>query len=255
MMLRFFRTLRRKFIEEDNMRKYIWYALGEILLVMIGILLALQVNNWNETRKDRDQETYYLEKLVDEMEGIRIETDYMLDFAALQQKHAQMVLDAIHSNSIPDTLSSGELLIAIQHSGWAPHPNFVSTVWDELNSTANLSLIQDKRISDSAGAIYANIDRIMSREDEFKDYNLEYRDAAYQTISPDIRFDIIELLKPEEVLRPYVDAPEAEPVLKELRKRQEVTRILTDIVITRRITTLFMEELKADVNDMLSLLK
>jgi hypothetical protein len=57
-MLKFFRTLRKKLIEQDNVRKpsspagrYLVYAIGEIALVMIGILLALQVNNWNETRK------------------------------------------------------------------------------------------------------------------------------------------------------------------------------------------------------------
>jgi len=50
-MLRFFRLIRRKLIEEEQMRKYIWYAFGEIMLVMIGILLALQVNNWNEERR------------------------------------------------------------------------------------------------------------------------------------------------------------------------------------------------------------
>lgn len=49
-MLRFFRNIRQKLIEQENIRKYIWYALGEILLVMIGILLALQVNNWNEKK-------------------------------------------------------------------------------------------------------------------------------------------------------------------------------------------------------------
>ncbi len=49
-MLRFFRQIRQKLIEQEQVRKYIWYALGEILLVMIGILLALQVNNWNQKR-------------------------------------------------------------------------------------------------------------------------------------------------------------------------------------------------------------
>ena len=50
-MLRFFRNIRQKLLKNGNIRKYFWYALGEILLVMIGILLALQVNNWKENRK------------------------------------------------------------------------------------------------------------------------------------------------------------------------------------------------------------
>ena len=52
-MLGFLRRLRSSLIEENHLRKYLVYAVGEILLVMIGILLALQVNNWNQNRKDR----------------------------------------------------------------------------------------------------------------------------------------------------------------------------------------------------------
>jgi len=49
-MLRFFRTIRKKMIEQENVSKYLLYAIGETLLVVIGILIALQVNNWNEVR-------------------------------------------------------------------------------------------------------------------------------------------------------------------------------------------------------------
>lgn len=47
-MLRFFRQLRKSLIEKKKVRTYLLYASGEILLVVIGILIALQVNNWNE---------------------------------------------------------------------------------------------------------------------------------------------------------------------------------------------------------------
>ena len=50
-MLRFFRQVRKTLIEQNKVRAYIFYAIGEIALVMIGILLALQVNNWNEEKK------------------------------------------------------------------------------------------------------------------------------------------------------------------------------------------------------------
>lgn len=54
-MIKFFRHIRRTLIQENKMGKYFKYAIGEIALVMIGILLALQVNNWNEKRIKHEQ--------------------------------------------------------------------------------------------------------------------------------------------------------------------------------------------------------
>ena len=50
-MIKFFRHIRQNLIMENKTRKYLKYAVGEIVLVVIGILIALQVNNWNENRK------------------------------------------------------------------------------------------------------------------------------------------------------------------------------------------------------------
>ncbi len=63
-MLKFFRKIRRKLAGDGNLKRYLIYAVGEIFLVMVGILLALQVNNWNEKRKQRILETQYLEQLT-----------------------------------------------------------------------------------------------------------------------------------------------------------------------------------------------
>ena len=55
-MLKFFRRIRQQLFHQGNIRKYALYAIGEIALVMIGILLALQVNNWNEKRLEKIEE-------------------------------------------------------------------------------------------------------------------------------------------------------------------------------------------------------
>ena len=49
-MLRFFRSIRQQLLNENKTVKYLKYAVGEVLLIMVGIFLALQLNNWNEGR-------------------------------------------------------------------------------------------------------------------------------------------------------------------------------------------------------------
>ena len=62
-MLNFFRRIRQKLLSQGRLSKYLIYAIGEIALVMIGILLALQVNNWNENRKIKQKEKIFLHSL------------------------------------------------------------------------------------------------------------------------------------------------------------------------------------------------
>ena len=55
-MIKFFRKIRQRLVKENKISNYLLYAIGEIVLVVIGILIALQINNWNETRKFDIQE-------------------------------------------------------------------------------------------------------------------------------------------------------------------------------------------------------
>ena len=65
-MIPFFRTLRQRLLTENRASKYLLYALGEILLVVIGIVIALQIDNWNEERKGRIEEQILLRQLKEE---------------------------------------------------------------------------------------------------------------------------------------------------------------------------------------------
>ncbi|SDB31721.1 hypothetical protein SAMN03097699_0671 [Flavobacteriaceae bacterium MAR_2010_188] len=62
-MIKFFRKIRKRLLTESKFSKYLLYAIGEILLVVIGILIALSINNWNEQRKDILQEQKILLQL------------------------------------------------------------------------------------------------------------------------------------------------------------------------------------------------
>ena len=66
-MIKFFRKIRQKLLSENKFSKYLIYAVGEIILVVIGILIALQINNVNESRKASISETLTLQKLVQDL--------------------------------------------------------------------------------------------------------------------------------------------------------------------------------------------
>ena len=67
-MIKFFRGIRQQLLSQSKFSNYLFYAIGEIVLVVIGILIALQINTWNENRKDRATEAVYLKELLEDYE-------------------------------------------------------------------------------------------------------------------------------------------------------------------------------------------
>ena len=76
--MKFFRKIRQNLLVERKMGKYFKYAIGETILVVIGILIALQINNWNENRKTNVKEETHLKSLKSELESSleELRTDY-----------------------------------------------------------------------------------------------------------------------------------------------------------------------------------
>ena len=66
-MINFFRKTRKKMADDNKPMKYMRYAIGEIALVVVGILIALSINNWNEDRKTKLKSQVYINKIVNDL--------------------------------------------------------------------------------------------------------------------------------------------------------------------------------------------
>ena len=66
-MIPFYRKIRKKMADDNKPMKYARYAIGEIVLVVIGILIALQINNWNNSNQKNDLKSVYLQRLINDI--------------------------------------------------------------------------------------------------------------------------------------------------------------------------------------------
>ena len=105
-MINFFRKIRKKLADDNKPLKYIRYAVGEIVLVMVGILLALQVNNWNTKRLSVEKEKELLTNL---MENLRINKDQLKAQIRIdsQSVSSSKIISKTIKNKMPYTDSLG----------------------------------------------------------------------------------------------------------------------------------------------------
>lgn len=97
-MIKFFRQTRQRLLTENRFSKYLLYAIGEVVLVVIGILIALQVNTWNEFRKDRIKENQIL---IDLKKSLNADIENQLN-----PNISQIVEDLSNVNSIIKSLEN-----------------------------------------------------------------------------------------------------------------------------------------------------
>ncbi len=116
-MIKFFRRIRYDLMEKNRTGKYIKYAIGEIILVVIGILIALAISNWNDNRKNNAETRDFKGRLADEIEININNVDSAIE---VQSKHiaaSKSILDLFHKdhkNINPEYLDS--LMIIIYQS-------------------------------------------------------------------------------------------------------------------------------------------
>jgi hypothetical protein len=115
-MIRIFRRLRIQLLNDNKVSKYLIYAIGEIALVMIGILLALQVNNWNEDRKRLGEETKILQELKNSISTDIIELSKRVEYGKQDIYHANSILDHIEKG-LPYSDSLNKHFIIISKAG------------------------------------------------------------------------------------------------------------------------------------------
>ncbi|MBK8515345.1 MAG: hypothetical protein IPL55_03370 [Saprospiraceae bacterium] len=123
--------------------KYLKYAFGEIVLVVIGILIALQINNWNENRKERIQEKIYLKRFEVEL---NTDNENILNSISVNKSRilrAKFLLRAIENPQLAED-SSSYLIKSIEHAGYTFMPIISDNAFEELKSSGNLSLISNE---------------------------------------------------------------------------------------------------------------
>ena len=84
-MIKFFRHVRQNLLSEGKTGKYLKYAIGEIVLVVIGILIALQINNWNEAQKNDRMEAAYYCRLLEDIDQDGAQIDQLIQSALLHR--------------------------------------------------------------------------------------------------------------------------------------------------------------------------
>ncbi len=146
-MIKFFRKIRYQLLGEGKTGKYLKYAIGEIVLVVIGILIALSINNWNENRKNSIEEKTILESLLENLKLSKIQSELLIsEENSLKQSLIQIL--GIDSNS---TKMNSKIISdsTFKNAAWelfSDQPTF--NAYNNLKNTNKLSLIKNKNINE-----------------------------------------------------------------------------------------------------------
>ena len=124
--------------------RYLKYAFGEIMLVVIGILIAVQINNYNESLKNEKEESFYLLKLRENLqEDLR-----NIEIKKAQAQRIVSEIETIISESRSPEVDSFSINLTESMIGLAGMVSQTAT-WENLKSTGKLSIIQNQVLTDS----------------------------------------------------------------------------------------------------------
>lgn len=110
-MIKFFRHIRQRMMFKKRFSRYLLYAIGEIILVVIGILLALEINEWNNSIEENQREKYLLTELQKEFTRDSIQLERLIFLTDVKSKDGQVVQSFLKGENTPrDTILTNAIL-------------------------------------------------------------------------------------------------------------------------------------------------
>jgi len=166
-MITLFRRIRQKLIESGSITKYLLYAIGEILLVVIGILIALQVNNWNEERLQRQKEQVYLRELKKDFEEILNRSEQGMELyneninVMMHLREAVQTFQNLNGNTSTFPFDLDSLAMNLETFASGRVPAGPAPFYSEMKASGLLVILQNQDLSRQL-AVYDNAARVGS---------------------------------------------------------------------------------------------
>jgi hypothetical protein len=191
-MLFLLRQIRRKLLTDNKVMTYLLYAIGEIILVVVGILIAVSIDNWNQNRKDQQAERHYLTSLLSDLQlqmreaelGIKSESSSAILIREIGEQF---------ENGFKDT--DGALLnVKLTKSMISRSLNQYNATFEELNATGNIGLISNEELKMNIIAYYQSLDRsslVLQKYEDQMINTLSGQLIESGLLNFDIRFDLI----------------------------------------------------------------
>lgn len=156
-MINFFRKFRKQLAEDNKPLKYARYAIGEIVLVVIGILIAISINNWNQQQINKKAQNYYLNQLKNDI----IADSLFLNNVSLNLKKRQPVIQTflkeLHKENNQESFNDA----IKQYINIVLVPLFFvsnNATYNEMESSGKLGIITDNELRKKIVALYNHLE-------------------------------------------------------------------------------------------------
>ena len=212
-MIKFLRKIRQKLLTENKFSKYLLYAVGEILLVVIGILIALSINNWNDARKDRiaEKELYrtLIKSLESDLEDVRSKTMILDSAITAQRIFITESFDEVNSKFTEEEIN--RMIWQVGNTSYSFVPNV--SLYTKISQNQQIDLIQSDALQKKV------IDLFEVHYWEYKDLDTTLERLAQEGLISNFFGDIAHLvIKNEQEIDIAASQKQYEALNKECRK-------------------------------------
>jgi len=168
-MIKFFRKIRQQMINQNRVTKYVFYAIGEIVLVVIGILIALQVNTWNQARIENEKQIRFLESLELDI-NVSLELLKREDsiFEEYQSSMEKTIKAFAKIKTVEDLIAANKEA----KNSWTPM-RFKKATYEEMINTGSLYNIDNKELSKDILSFHEMIKTHKAIHEKITDLNSE----------------------------------------------------------------------------------